>query len=69
MYSKNLVIVNYKNPIIRKVQHEINDIATTGGEVALCGIPGPVGIGENERADALAKLATTKTPQYVPLKS
>ena len=26
---QNLVIVNYKNHIIRKLQHDINDIVTT----------------------------------------
>ena len=38
-----------------------------GKDVIFCWIPGHVGGEENERAYALAKLATTRTPQYVPI--
>ena len=49
------------------MQHEVYKMKARGIDVIFCWIPGHVDIEENERADALAKLATTRTPRYFPI--
>ena len=62
-----LAVVNYENPVVRKIQHDVEEMAEVGKEVKFCWIPRHSGISANNKADLMAKMATTKQPQYVPV--
>ena len=64
---RSISVIDYKNPIIRKLQHAVYEMKARGKDVIFCWVSGHVGIEEYDRADTLAKLATTRTPQYVPI--
>ena len=64
---RSLAEVNYANPVVRKIQHNGEEMAGVRKKVKFCWIPGQAGIRGNEKPDLLAKMATTKQPQCVPV--
>lgn len=58
--------LNYTHPIVRKIQHDINEIKREK-VIEICWIPSHAGIAGNEKADLNAKLASTKPIQFIPI--
>lgn len=59
--------LNYDHPTVRKIQHDIFKLASENKNVEFCWIPGHAGIHGNDRADSLAKLATSQPKQFIPI--
>jgi ribonuclease HI len=62
-----LKTLHYTHPALRKLQHDLFTLSEENQAVELCWIPGHAGIRGNERADALAKLASTHQEQFITI--
>ena len=55
------------HPLIRQILYEINIIQDQEKRIEYCWVPSHVGIAGNDRADAKAKSATSRSPELIPI--
>ena len=69
--SYNAVIkftkIEYKDSLVRKIQHDINELMGRRTRVVLCWVPGHSGVRGNEIANEAATVAITREKTMVPI--